>query len=50
MVIKLVGQSTCRRLSQRGVDSKADSDVAGIDSGIVGESVISFDIAEEVAI
>ena len=37
-------------MSQQEVDGEADSDVAGVDSEVVGESVIVFNIADEVAI
>jgi hypothetical protein len=42
--------STGRPISQQEVDGEVDSDVADFDSEAVGESVIVFDITDEVAI
>jgi hypothetical protein len=43
-------RSTGRPISQQEVDGEVDSDAADFDSEIVDESVIVFDIADEVAI
>ena len=42
--------STGRPIGQQEVDSEVDSNVAGVDSEAIGESVVVFDIADEVAI
>ena len=47
---RLVSWSTGRPISQQEVDGEVNSDVAGVDSEVVGESVIIFDVADEVTI
>ena len=42
--------STGRPISKQEVDGEVDSDVAGVDSEAAGESVIVFDIVNEVVI
>jgi hypothetical protein len=50
VLVNIDSLSTGWPISQQEVDSEADSDVAGVDSEVVGESVIVFDIVDEVVI